>query len=374
MRRAGSDVASELRDDPFDRHHLRQLVGPPVHHRDVVIRAVSGGHLSGVLQIAIAVISPHGVHAGRDREVALLHQSRAFLPEVGDERRVGTDRAHDADLLGHRVPDQVTERVVVVADAGIEGGIARIGQPAETDGPQNVLAGRVRRHRVFPRALQDLGMAAVRVRHVLGPARDVHAQRNGVMRRYDQPAPAGERDLGLVGENPRPRRREVSLEPQCGLVDLVPHVQGNARVFLAAAWRPAGQQIFIVDEEAAIPEHRRRIRLVQRCGDFDRRPARRDVIGPVVQRIDAKIPFRELIDGVDRPAHVRAGEEHDAGSRRAFPDRLPDRHRERFGAAGGSRSQPLEQRRAIPDQDRCRTRFLSSLHESWLPAQHLLEI
>ena len=59
---------------------LGQLVGASVHHGHVVVGAMTGGDPAAVLQVPVAVVGPHRADAFRDLEVALLHQSCAFLP------------------------------------------------------------------------------------------------------------------------------------------------------------------------------------------------------------------------------------------------------------------------------------------------------
>ena len=147
--------------------------------------------------------------------------------------------------------------MAIVADTRVEGRVARIGEAAQPDSPQHFLVRRIRGDGVLPRALQDFGMSVVRVGDVLRPARNVHSQRNRVVLGDDEAAAAGKADLRLVGENPGARSRDVAFEPQRGFEDLVPDFDGDAGVLARRSRSPPGQEILVVDEEAAVLEHRR---------------------------------------------------------------------------------------------------------------------
>ena len=71
----------------------------------------------------------------------------------------------------------------------------------------------------------------------------------------DQTALARQFDLGLIRENPCSRRHHVALEPKDGLEDLVPNFERNPGVVFGLAGRPARQQIFVINEEAAVFEN-----------------------------------------------------------------------------------------------------------------------
>ena len=57
-RRLRGDVAPSSEKDPLDRNHFGQLVRASVHHRDVVVGALAGGHLFPILQIPIPIVGP----------------------------------------------------------------------------------------------------------------------------------------------------------------------------------------------------------------------------------------------------------------------------------------------------------------------------
>ena len=84
------------------------------------------------------------------------------------------------------------------------------------------------------------------------------------MLRDDESAAAGETKLRLVREDPSARCNDVALETEGGLVDLVPNAERNAGMLAVRRRGPPGQQIFVVDEEAAVLENRRGKRFAQR--------------------------------------------------------------------------------------------------------------
>lgn len=129
------------------------------------------------------------------------------------------------------------------------------------------------------------------------------------MLRDNEAAPHGERNLRIVGENPGAGNDHVALEPQDRLVHLVPGGERNARVVLLAR-SPAGEQVFVIDEEAAIFKKGRRIGFVEPGGQGNARAAHGLLIGPIVKRIYAEEFLRELVNGVDGTAHVRPGQHY----------------------------------------------------------------
>ena len=139
-----------------------------------------------------------------------------------------------------------------------------------------------------------------------------------------QAALAGRADLRLVGEDKRVRDDHVALEPQQRFVEVVPRLQRDARL-VGRAGPPRRQQVFVVDEPAAIVERRRR-RLMGEVGRHgDAIAAGGRIVGPPVERIDVQEALGKLVDGIDRAAHVGAGQHDGLAHGRARPgirDRL----------------------------------------------------
>ena len=198
------------------------------------------------------------------------------------------------------------------------------------------------------------------VRHVLGPSRHIQPQRNRMMLRHNQPALRRRFDLRIVRENPRSGHHHVALQPQDRLIHFVPRRQRNPSMILRARC-PARQQILIVNKEAPIFEYRRWIGVAQSRRQFHPRAPLRLMIRPVIQRIDTEILLRELIDRVDRAAHVRP-RQHNG---------LPlHRDRKRLSLGYIFRTHPLRQLPRLADQHR-RPTPRGLLRDLRLRAEHL---
>src|SRR5262249_34110682 len=92
------DIAANLRKTALDRDHLAELIGPAIHHGDVIIGALFGSDLTVVLQVAVTIVCPHGRNLWRDLEMSLLNQSCSLLPKVGHKFCLRPYRTHDAHL------------------------------------------------------------------------------------------------------------------------------------------------------------------------------------------------------------------------------------------------------------------------------------
>src|SRR3569833_2327440 len=145
------------------------------------VGVLTGGVSAVVLFVAVSGVSPHQRHFGWYLQQVFLHEARAFLPQVGHELRLRVLRADDLHLVGDGVADAFSEKLIVVAHAGVERGIARVGQAAQSHAPQDLFIRFVARNGIRPGTLKDLWMSGEVVRNVFGPPRYVDAQWNRMM-------------------------------------------------------------------------------------------------------------------------------------------------------------------------------------------------
>ena len=175
MSRSGLDVTFEFGIDALDGNHFRELISPEVHHRDVVIRPLPRRHQALVLKVTITGVRPHRRDLGRNLEIPLLHQSRPFHPQTGNELCVRSQGAHDLHLIGDRFGDQFAQGFVVAAYTWIKRGVTDIGESTQAHGPHHFLIGGISSGGVLPGALENLRVAGIGVRDILWPARDIEA-------------------------------------------------------------------------------------------------------------------------------------------------------------------------------------------------------
>ena len=107
------------------------------------------------------------------------------------------------------------------------------------------------------------------------------------VRRRLEPALRRVFHLRFVRKDPGSRRDHVSFEPKNGFEDVIPDFERNSRFVILFSGRPSGEQVFIVDEKATVLEDWSRELLIDCCRNSYRRAAKRFVVCPVIQGIDA---------------------------------------------------------------------------------------
>ena len=137
---------------------------------------------------------------------------------------------------------------------------------------------------------------------------------------------------------------------------------------------PPGQQIFVVDKEATIFENRWRKVLFERSRNDDTRAPDGHVIGPIVERIHAKIFLGELVDRIDGPPDVGPGEHHGPGCLICAPTGSGQVHGERFGSGEIVRPHGRRKPGWLADQDRHRSGICLPGHDPRPGSENAVEV